>query len=298
MVRLEGYSNLCRKQEDLLNKGYSYNTAFISSFTSTSKNLVLKARASESFVATPASSLAISGSTSLKYTYDNFVFQPKKRSDGTSTFSLEYSPKEILQDFKLKAELKSTPKSTSQKAELSGTVEYTNPTAIAKVSFEDSLYTLNGSVTIGKPEFGTGMTGKFDLQRQSLTGYTFAFWWFQKHRKLVGKQIYSGKRPSVTFDEVAFSYYEKLNSSTYLGAQVKYVLNSHNAYIEFGGKHLLDENTFIKGKLDSNGFISLAYSKALNSNLSLTTSSQIDIRKLNSNSIHNYKFGFRLDFNH
>lgn len=298
MVRLEEYNNLSRKQEDLLYKGYSFNTAFLTSFTLTSKDMILKARASESYTALPASSLAITGSASLQYTYDNIVFRPKKRSDGTSIFTLQYTPKEILQDFKLQCELKSIPKSTAQKAELTGKVEYKNPTAIAKLSFEDSLGTLNGSVTVGKPEFGTGMVGKFDLQQLNLINYTFAFWWFQKHRKLVAKQIYTGKNLVAVFDEVECSYYEKLNSSTYLGGLVRYVLKSQNAFIEFGGKYKMNENTSVKGKLDSNGLISLAYIHALTPQINLTTSTQVDIRKLNYHAIYGYKFGFRLDFNH
>lgn len=298
MVRLEEYSNLNRKQKDLLTKGFNYESAFLASFTSTSKDLVFKAKASESHALAPVASLITAGSASLAYTYDNFLFKPKRRADGSSVFLFEYTPKEVLKDLKLTAQLTTSPTSIAQKAELSGKVVYNHPTAVARLRLDDSLYTLNASVSLGKPELGTGFKGKFNLQQQSLMRYAFAFWWVKKYRKIVAKQIHTGKNSAMTFDQLLFSYYEKLNPTTHLAASARFNLNSQDAFIEFGARHQLSDSTFLKAKVDSNGQISLAHSKALNSHLNFNTSAQLDARKLNTHSIHSYKLGFRLDFNH
>ena len=181
---------------------------------------------------------------------------------------------------------------------MSAKVVYNHPNAVARLRLDDSPYTLNASVSLGKPELGTGLKGKFNLQQQSLLSYAFAFWWVKKHRKIVAKQIHTGKNSALTFDKLLFSYYEKLNPTTHLAASARFNLNSKDSFIEFGARHQLSDSTFLKAKVDSNGQISLAHSKALNSNLNFNTSAQLDARKLNSQSIHSYKLGFRLDLNH
>lgn len=294
MVRIEDYSDLNRKQRELLSKGFNYKSPFLGSFSFEEKGIVFRVKASDK---NPLASLAslykqaghsTVGSQSITHTYGNFLLRAKRGKDEVSYMSLTYNPQEVPGDLKLITLI-----STKSKPSLE--VIYNHSNAVTRFKL-DTIYNLNARASLGKPELGAGFKGNLNLQELSLSKYEFGFWWFKKHRKMVAKHIYTGKYRTMILDRLLFSYYQKLNPTTHLAGSARLNLNSLDFFLEFGARHQLDDTNFIKAKLNSKGQLSLAHSINLLTLLHFNTSAQIDLRKLSSDAVNSYKLGIRLDF--
>ena len=113
---------------------------------------------------------------------------------------------------------------------------------------------------------------------------------------MVAKHIYTGKNRTRVLDRLLFSYYHKLNPTTHLAGSGRLNLNSLDFFFEFGGRHQLDDTSFIKAKFNSKGLFSLAHSINILKLVHFNTSAQINLRKLSSDAVNSYKVGIRLDF--
>jgi hypothetical protein len=295
MVRIEDFSDLNRKQRELLGKGFNHQSPFLGSFSFREKDTEFKFKASEKHLLDTLKSiykqatLSAEGSNSISHTYGNFLLIAKKRGkEEVSYVSLTYNPKEVLEDLKLTTEI-------STKSNPSLEVFYKHPNAVTRLKL-DAIYNLNARASLGKPELGGGFKGNLNLKELNLSKYEIGFWWFQKNRKMVAKHIYTGKYRLSIFDRLFFSYYHKLNPTTHLAGSARLNLNSLGFYLEFGGRHQLDDTNFIKAKFNSKGLFSLAHSINLAKLFHFNTSAQIDLRKLSSDAMNSAKVGVRLDF--
>jgi len=293
MAKLESFSGLTRKQEDLLKKNYCFGALAMAYFKVQKPEFCFKARGSQS--SGPSKNLLVAGSSSIEYKRNTSVFKFKRSTEGVFNYSIEYVPEALAKELKLGAESQLT--RPTQKLENSGFLEYCHPNARGKLSISDSPLTLKGALTLGYPEYGLAVDTKFDLNSQKLTTYNAALYWFRKHRKIVVKHL--SKNPEILeLGDVLVSYYQKLDSKTHIGSSVSFNAHNKTTSVEFGGDYKIDESTKLKGKVATNGIVSVAYQKQLSDSLGITVASQVDAKKVSSNSINDFKFGFRLDFNH
>lgn len=298
MVRFESYSDLTLKQEELLSKGYTHSSILQTHFTYSHPDMLLKLKASQGKATAPSSALLVSGSSSMLYKYENISFKPKRFTNGTSCFALEYVPKGRMKDVKFKSEMKMLNSATIQKFQTVSTVEIASTNAITKITLSDAPLSLNGSLTAGKPEYGIGLNGTFDLKSHRFTNYIFSLWWFKNSRRIVVKQLNSGKSTDLPIDELQFSYYEKLTCYTKLGALMKYLVHSRSAHIEFGGSMIIDDHTSLKAKINSEMLAAFSISKNMSDTLKLTLSGQVDGKKASTSGLNDFRLGVRLDFLH
>ena len=68
-----------------------------------------------------------------------------------------------------------------KESEIVFTSEFANKIANTKFAVGGFPYYVKTSFTTGKPEYGLGFDGKFDLESQRFHGYNLAAWWFRKH---------------------------------------------------------------------------------------------------------------------
>lgn len=298
MVRLEDYNNLHRKEKELLNKGFNYDSPFTSSFSFIGNEACIKVKASELYPLATFKSLCkllvckASGWQTFIFKHTKYAVEYKRRPDGKVYYSVDY-PQEYLNYARLILQMTNYYKPSME-------VIRTHPNAIISLKL-DTMFNVRTRASIGKPELGAGFKCKFNIDKLRFSKYELASWWFKKHRQMVVKQIYTGKSPNMIFDEVLFSYYEKLDAQTYLAASASLNLDSKDSLIEFGVRHQLDDVKLFKAKVNSNYQISLTHSlilipfEDLDIRFLLSSSAQVDLLKMSSHNIDNCKLGFRLD---
>jgi len=152
--------------------------------------------------------------------------------------------------------------------------------------------TIISAVTAGKPEYGIGLDLKYDTVSQKASTYA-ALWWFRKHSRLVLKHA----TEELEIKSLEVSYYHKINAFSHVGLRAVCDHKANTTSMEVGGDYLWDKNTLLKAKIDTCGNVGLAVARKLNENLKLTFATGVDSKAVTACALHDYKFGFRLDFN-
>ena len=286
MAKLENFSGLTKKQEDLLKNHYCFGSVGLLNINVVNKNLTFHTRLSEKTKEHPLASAWIQ----LKN--DLLLIKGKKRNDTSSHYKLEVTPAKLLTDFKAIFECKLL---KDGEADPSISAEYNHSQARGKLTYFTNPSSLKAQVTVGKPEFGAGLDVKLQLDTFKFSSYNTALWWFKDETRLVFKHI--GKDVNrLAHGDFEVSYYQELSSTSHLGSKVITNWKSKATTIEVGGDYQYDANTLLKGKINSDGDIGLALSRKLSENLRASVATQLKSHSLLSHSGDSFKFGVRFDF--
>lgn len=288
MVKLENFAGLTRKQEDLLKKSYSYGSLALLNANFQQGDFTFHTRAAHG--KNGSTDPVVSAWIQIK---DGLAsWKAKKRTDGLHHYVLEWTPKSIVDNVKVKAECKTE----NHRTEPNVSVEYTHAHAKAKLAFLGNPFVVKGSVTTGKGDYGLGLDGKYNTQTQQLQAYNIAAWFFRKHSKLVVKHAGSGAE-SFENGNLEVSYYHKLSPKVHVASRVVNNLKANTTGFEIGGDYKYDDSTVLKAKIGSTGVVGLALIRQLNQNVKLTLASGVDSKAISANDLHDFKFGLRLDYN-
>lgn len=280
---LEGFGVLTKKQEDLLGKGFNLQTWGLATLTTVSGPLTVKARASQR-----SDNTAIA-KASVQIKQDKFTFTPKRKSDGSSMYVLDYSHSD---DLKIKAECKKSALPSSLEATLSA--EYLQPSYRVKAAYVHPTPALKLTTTLGRDTLGVALDGKFDFSVMRLVTYNFAHYWFSPVHRLVLKHTGDNKT-QIALGSLVLSYHQKVSDKTNVAACVKYSCPTKDTNIEFGGSHAFTCCTEVKGKFSHLGLLTAMFSRKFGG-LKLTAATQVDLRKVVNISLSDYKMSFRADF--
>mmetsp|Transcript_6258 Transcript_6258/g.9285 ORF Transcript_6258/g.9285 Transcript_6258/m.9285 type:complete len:295 (+) Transcript_6258:1391-2275(+) len=294
MVKLESFSGLTQKQEDLLSKYYCFGSLAILTIHTTEDKLTFHSR---SALRRPETAQPMLSSAWLQYTQGQALIKAKRRTDGLSHYTLEWTPKDLIPNLKAKAECKVTYPHSKTEAEPSATIEYTHKNAKAKVTLADNPTSVKASVTAGAPELGVGVDAKYDFKLGRFSAYNFAMWWNKNSSRLVLKHLGSNKS-QYSIGDIQLSYYQRLSSRTTIGTLVSKNWGTRKVSMEVGGEYDYDAKTLLKGKFDSEGKVGLALQRELSPNLKFTVASEVDTKQITASALNEYKLGFRFDFNH
>lgn len=293
MVKLEQFSSLTRNREDLLSKPYCYGSFGVVNVEVDSDNLTFHARSS---LRNENEANKVRASSWLKFQLAQASLKAKKRTDGLSHYTIEWVPKDLIPDLKLKSECKVSTSEGSQTAEPSLTAEYSMDNLKAKLAFADNPRVVKGSFTTAFGDYGVGLDGKFDISSKRLTGYNTAVWWNYNDKEVVLKHLGTNKE-KLALGEFQLSYYYRKDKIAF-GSLVSSNWQNKSTYMELGGDYDYDDITVLSGKINSEGKVGAALKRKLNPYLTLRVASEVDATKVSSSAINNYKFGFRFDFNH
>jgi hypothetical protein len=280
---LEGFGVLAKKQEDLLAKGFGLQTLGLVTLTTASGPLTMKARASQR-----VDNSAIA-KVSMQMKQDKITFTPKRKSDGSAMYVLDYAHSA---DLKLKAECKKTAVPSSFEATVS--TEYLQPSYRLKCAYVHPSPALKFCGTFGRDTLGIALDGKFDLTLGRLVNYNFAHYWFSPEHRLVLKHLGSDKT-QLTLGDILLSYHQTVSTKTSVGACVKYNCPRKETTIEFGGSHAFSCCSELKGKVGHTGLLSAMLSKKFGG-LKLAVATQVDLKKVVQSGVSDYKMGLRVDF--
>lgn len=287
MARLESFTNLSRKQEDLLNKGYCYGTLGLAVFSHRTADLLFKTRIGKRFGGAVVSNM--SGS----FKHGDLTFTPKQKTDGSHLVSFEYNPDK---DNKLKGELKlvTDAKGAVVSNEPTISVEHSQDNLKVKVAVtKGPVAKLNG--TFGRTDIGFGVETKLALNALALPKLNLASWYNLSKTnmlfKLDGLDIVER-----TVEKISASLLLNVNPTVRFGSLVTFDEKTKTVSAEFGGDYQLTEKTLVKGKVDNVGTIGVAVHQQLNEHVKLSIASQVASAKVVGNALSDFKFGFRFDF--
>ena len=287
MVKVESFSSLTKQQEDLMRLGYCYKSLATVTVETSDNEAVFKARAAQKAEGTVLSS------SSIKLTKGAVVVTPKRRTDGLGVYTVEYAAN---QEVKVKAEgrVVDAPEGTTR--EVTTSVEVKKTDYVVKAAFINPNTAVRLSGTYLKGNTGFGFDGKFTLEKKRFESYNFAAWYAQDDQTIVLKHNGCDKDKYAP-GELALSYYRNVSSSTHLAALAKYSIPTKTPTLDLAGDYQVDKTMTIRGKLSSSGLLGLALSKKLVDCISVTVAAQFDTKKFKTNSLTDYKFGFKLGFN-
>jgi len=277
---LDGFAVLAKKQEDLLAKSYCLQSFALLTLSSASGPFRLKARASKRLNST------VIAKSSIEVKEGAFTFTPKRKSDGSGMYVLEYA---ASPDLKVKSDCRSSVSGCE------GTVsaEYSQPNYKAKVALVAPNSALKFSGTFGNNTHGFALDGKFDLTASRLVAYNFANYWFSPTHRIVLK--HTGSNPSqVTLGEFAASFHQIISEKSTFAAVAKYNVPKKATFIEFGGAHALAADLEVRAKVDSLGLLAASASKAWNG-LKVTVAAQVNLKRAAQTQVSDYKLGVRVD---
>jgi len=101
-------------------------------------------------------------------------------------------------------------------------------------------------------------------------------------------------------NRVGVSYYHRVSSLATAGFDASFDLDKAQASpskLTVGGSYQLDLDTTVKGKLDTDGRLSLSYAQRLSKYARLVVATSLNINNPNSKSGHSYGFTFTLNDN-
>jgi len=99
-------------------------------------------------------------------------------------------------------------------------------------------------------------------------------------------------------NRIGVSYYHRINSAAAAGFDASFDLDKTQASpskLTVGGSYQLDVDTTVKGKLDTDGKLSLSYAQRLNKYARLVVGTSLNINNPNGKSGHSYGFTFSLN---
>jgi len=280
---LEGFGVLAKKQEDLLSKGLGMQTLGLVTLTTVSGPLTAKARASE------RTDSSVVAKVSVQVKQDKVTFTPKRKSDGSAMYVLDYAHSA---DLKLKADCRKTALPNSLEATVSA--EYLQPSYRLKGAYVHPAPALKFCGTFGRDTLGVALDGKFDFILGRLVNYNFAHYWFSPEHRLVLKHLGSDKT-QLALGDVQLSYHQTVSPKTCVAACIKYNCPRKETNIEFGGSHAFSCCSELRGKVGHTGLLSALLSKKFGG-LKLTVTTQVDLKKVVQSGISDYKMGIRADF--
>ena len=282
MAKVEGFGTLTKKQEDLFRLGYYYKSLACATLLTTAEKVTFKARAAQKVDS------RILASSSIKIAQSQTAMTTKRRTDGLTQYSFEYSPNE---DLKFKGEQKKTEASTENTV----SVEYKKPEYAVKLAVTDEPVTVKASATFEREGKGVGVDGKFEQLAERVTGYNTALWMKGAKYALVLKHLGSD-RSQFALGDFVVSYYNEASAASRVGVLVKHSVPKNLTHIEFGGEYKYSAATVVRGKVSSGGILAMGVTRQLAEGLKAGLAAQFDMKKVRTTSLSDYHFGLRLDF--
>lgn len=287
MAKLETFSNLTRPQEDLLKKYYCFGSLALVNVNVVNDKFTFHTRLSERHSENPRASAW------LQFKNDFLLVKGKKRNDKFSHYKLELTPTKLVENVKAMFECKLLPGGGPVDATLN--VELNSEKFKGKLSYLTAKHALRLQQTFGTGERGLGLEVKLDTENLSLTDHTSAFWWFKNNSRLVLKHV--GK--SLTdIGDIEVSYLHGVNELANIASKVVTKWSSRLTTVEVGGDYKYDQNTWLKGKMNSDGRLALAVTRTVTPNLRASVATELTAQSLLAQHAENYRFGVRFDFSH
>lgn len=162
--------------------------------------------------------------------------------------------------------------------------EYKQPKVAFNTEADFVGNTVKAAAVVAQDQFLVGAQGAFNVDKSAVTEHNVGV-------SFVGNDFATSLVTKKNFGALSASFHHHISKDTVYAAVLDYDLKSAANTLTVGGRYKVDSETTYAGKIDSNGFVSLASIQQIRPYVSLTTSVHVDAKNFEGDS---HKFGLGL----
>jgi len=276
------FNDLGKEANDLISKNFHFGVIKLEAKTKAKNGVDFTTEGSHN---TDTGNVAGSLETKFKYADYGVTFSEKWNTDNIIATSISVDNK-IASGLKVDFDTTFAPitgkKSAKVKAAYNG-CEYLHTTA--DVDFDFAGPTIHGSGVFAYKGWHAGYQASYDTANSKLTANNVSLTYkdgdFVLHSGIVDASKYVG------------SVHHQVNSKLSAAALLNWTSGSSTSNFTVAGKYTIDDDTYLKVKLDNNLRIGCSYVQSLKPGISLTMSSLINAKSLEQGG---HKIGLSLNF--
>ncbi|KAI9004740.1 eukaryotic porin/Tom40 [Gaertneriomyces semiglobifer] len=137
--------------------------------------------------------------------------------------------------------------------------------------------TLHGDAVVGQNGFLAGGEAAYDVSDARVTKYNLAFGYLNREYAVA-------LHATNALSTFAASYYHRVNKDVEAGARATWIKSAdNNVRVEVGSKYILDNDAFLKAKIDNAGLLGLGYTQLLRKGIKLSLGGLFDTTRLHEN---------------
>ncbi|KAJ2808629.1 Mitochondrial porin [Coemansia guatemalensis] len=276
------YSDICKPVNDLFSKDYPFGALKLEVKTTTANGVTFTVNGAQDI-----KSGAIISELKSKYTdkVNGLTF-----TESWNTANLVTGQVEIANKFArgLKLELSGSSALSSTKRALRSKVNYQQDNLFARVNVDALSPSVTADVTISREGALAGAELAYDLNSGAVT----------RTNSTIG---YSGPDYQVTLQGnnslnlFQLAFYQRVTKSVEAGARAVYDYKNPEGGVsaELGTKYILDQDAYVKTKVDNAGRLGLSFTQVLRPGVKLSLAGLFDTTRLQENA---HKMGAALTF--
>lgn len=286
MAKLAFFNDLTKDHEEIMNKGYCFNSAGILKIGIKGQNYSFKSKAIEK------NNESMIGLLSASFTYQIAMITHKRTTERFSQYSLDVNLDKFINGFTFKTDCKIW-RTLENKIDPNIELAYSFKNLVnASIKLGTETGKLTTTLTIGKQNIGLGFESSLNCVSHFIEKPIFGVWMNNSQVNLVAKY----KLGSFDKGVLSIFYYQQLANRVKLFFNTVTDCKKYSSKVVIGGIYQPDDLTTIKGKYESSGVIAISFSRYLNQYLKATAATQVNTLSLISQSNSQNKVGFRFDF--
>jgi hypothetical protein len=282
------FSSLSWQQDSLLDNSFYSGRLALLSLTLSSPSFAFHTRLSERL------ELPIRASSWLQYSATSFLLRAKRRNDGHSHFSLDYTP---FPSIPLTLSCSCTPFRAlgDSQTEAEMHLNYSSARTNSSLSFFSPSSVLRLQTTMARGSWGVGALGNFETNALSVGHHAVAAWWENGKSHIVAKHS-ANEVGSIGTAEL--SVLHKVSQEVRVAAQATSNWCCKTVNVMVASEMDYDQNTLVKARIDAGGSLGFAARRTFGPGLTVSAALELKAHSLLTSQPQALHFGLRLDFTH
>lgn len=275
------FDDLGKEAKDLINKNYHFGVIKLEGKTKAKNGVEFTTEGSHN---TDTGSVVGSLETKFKYADYGVTFSEKWNTDNVISTTVTIDDK-IAKGLKVDFDTTFAPVTGKKTAKVKSAYKHEHLHTTTDVDFDFAGPTIHGSAVFGYKGWHAGYQASYDTANSKLTAnnvnLTYKDGDFVIHSGIIDASKYVG------------SVHHQINSNLSGAALLNWTSGASTSTLTVGGKYTIDDDTFIKAKLDNSLRLGLSYVQKLRPGVQLTFSSLINAKSLEQGG---HKLGLSLNF--
>lgn len=275
------FDDLGKEAKDLVNKNFHFGVIKLEAKTKTANGVEFTTDGSHN-----TDTGTVNGALETKFKYADYgvTFSEKWTTDNVISTNVSIDNK-IANGLKVDFDTTFAPVSGKKTAKVKSAYQHEHIHTTTDVDFDFAGPTIKGSAVFGYKGWHAGYQASYDTANSKLTANNVSLTYkdgdFVIHSGIVDATKYNG------------SVHHQVNSQLTAAAQLQWTAGSNTSALTVAGKYTIDNETFMKAKLDNNLRLGLSYVQKIKPGVQLTLSSLINGKSLDEGG---HKLGLSLNF--
>lgn len=276
------FDDLGKEAKDLLNKNFHFGVIKLEGKTKTASGVEFTTEGSHN---TDTGNVVGSLETKFKYADYGVTFSEKWNTDNIISTNISIDDK-IAKGLKVDFDTTFAPVTGKKTAKVKSAFKHEHLHTTTDVDFDFAGPTIHGSGVFGYKGWHAGYQASYDTANSKLTANNVSLTYkegdFVIHSGIIDASKYVG------------SIHHQVNSNLSAAALLNWTSGAATTSLTVGGKYTIDNDTYLKAKLDNGLRLGLSYVQNLRPGVQLTLSSLINAKSLEQGG---HKLGLSLNFN-